>query len=60
MNDIPVLNLIPEKYRGYVLIAVWALPYVTRAVQSLSSGKGIVGAVKGILFGTNTPAEPKP
>jgi len=56
MNDIPILNLIPEKYRGWVLVAAWALPYVTRAAHSLYTGRGIVGAVKGILFGTNTPA----
>jgi hypothetical protein len=55
MSEIPIINQVPEKYRGYALIAIWAFPYVTRAWQSISAGNGIVGALRGILFGTNQP-----
>jgi len=53
MNDIPIINLLPEKYRGWATICVLAFPYVTRACHSLATGGGILGAVRGILFGTN-------
>ena len=54
MNDIPVLNLFPEKWRGWLLIAAWAFPYATRIAHAAMNGHGIVGAVKAVLFGVST------
>lgn len=33
------------------------IPYITRAFHSLTTGGGIVGMFKAILFGTNTPKQ---
>lgn len=55
LGDVPIINLVPEKWRAWVVVIVWAFPYVTRSAYSLYHGSGIVGAVKGFLFGTNTP-----
>jgi len=55
LNEIPILNLVPEKFQGWVLVLVWLAPFVTRGAHSLYQGTGIVGAVKGVLFGTNVP-----
>lgn len=57
LGDVPVIDLFPEKYRAWVLFLAWAFPYITRAAHSLYTGSGVVGAVKGILFGTNTPVK---
>lgn len=55
MNDIPIINQLPEKYRGWAMIVLLALPYVTRAYHALAQGGGIRGIWNAIWFGTNTP-----
>lgn len=52
----PIIDLIPEKWRSSLLLAVALSPYVTRAIHALSNGRGIRGVVAAIWFGTNTPS----
>jgi hypothetical protein len=59
MNDIPIINMLPEKYRGTATLAVLLFPYLTRAFYSLASGGGIVGVFRSVMFGTNTPKPPE-
>lgn len=40
MNEIPGLNLLPEKWRGYALLAIALSPYLTRAYHALATGGG--------------------
>jgi hypothetical protein len=54
MNEI--INVIPEKYRAYVLALILCIPYLTRAYHSLATGGGLKGIWNAVLFGTNTPA----
>lgn len=56
MNDI--LNLVPEKYRTELLIAIAISPYITRAFHALKSGGGLRGVLSAIWLGTNTPKPP--
>ena len=61
MNEIPGINLLPEKWRGYAVAAFLLSPYVTRAAQALMNGGGLKGMLAGIWLGTNTPKpQPKP
>lgn len=55
MNDIPIINALPEKYRGTAVLVFLAFPYVTRAYHALVTGGGLKGVWNAILFGTNTP-----
>jgi hypothetical protein len=56
MEDL--LNIIPEKWRPTAALAVFVvIPYLTRTASALMNGKGIVGAWKALLFGTNVPKE---
>jgi len=57
-TQIPIIQYIPEKYRGVTILAILVFPYVTRAYYAIANGGGIVGAVRGILWGTNA-AKPK-
>lgn len=57
MNDIPVINYLPEKYRGWALLLIAAFPYLTRGFYAVASGGGVVGIFRAVLFGTNTPAK---
>ena len=58
MNLESINAVIPPKYQPLAVLILAALPYITRAAHALYNGRGIVGAIKGILFGTNTPASP--
>lgn len=58
MTDIPILNYIPEKYRGWAILTILAAPYVTRGYHALASGGGVRGIWAAIWFGTNTPKQP--
>ena len=58
--DIPIINLLPEKYRGPAIFLVLAFPYVTRAYYALATGGGLVGMFRAILWGTNAPKSDKP
>ena len=55
MNDIPGINLLPEKYRGTATLIILAAPYVTRAYHALANGGGLRGIWNAIWFGTNQP-----
>lgn len=59
MNDIPFLNLIPEKYRSWALLFVatvaWGGPYLTRIYHALATHGGLRGAWNAVWFGTNIP-----
>lgn len=54
-DQIPVLNAIPSKWRGYALLIFMAAPYLTRAWHAWRSGGGLRGIWSSIMFGTNTP-----
>jgi hypothetical protein len=58
--DIPGLNLLPEKWRGWALVIVALSPFIGRAYYALRAGGGIKGVVSAIWVGTNTskPTEP--
>jgi hypothetical protein len=56
-DDIPLVNAVPEKYRGWVLLLLLASPYITRAFHALASGGGLRGVMAAIWLGTNTPKE---
>lgn len=60
MNDIPIVNLIPEKYRGGVVLAVALAPFIGRAYHAVTSGGGLKGIWNALIFGTNTPKGPTP
>ena len=60
MNDIPIINQLPEKWRGTALLICLALPYITRAYHALAAGGGLKGIWNAIWFGTNAPSSPTP
>ena len=55
MNEIPLINLLPEKYRGWAVMLIAASPYLTRAYHAIASGGGVKGVISAIWFGTNQP-----
>lgn len=62
MNDAlnSALGIIPEKFRPwFLLLSIWG-PYLTRACHAFASGRGLVGSISAVLFGTNTPAAGAP
>jgi hypothetical protein len=59
MEDIPIINVLPEKYRGTALLIILAFPYVTRAYYAIVNGGGIIGAGRAILWGSNVPKDTK-
>ena len=54
-NNIPGIDMLPEKYRGSAMLLLIALPYLTRAFHALANGGGLRGIWNAIWFGTNTP-----
>ena len=57
MNEIPGLNLIPEKYRALVMLLVLWGPLFTRAIYRISQGGGLRSILAAFWLGTNTPAK---
>ena len=55
MDD--VIHVIPEKWRGTVLVFIAISPYLGRAYHSVINGGGVRGMFNAIWFGTNTPKE---
>jgi len=53
--DIPGLNLLPEKWMGWVLLLIALSPYITRGYYALANGGGLKGVMSAIWIGTNTP-----
>ncbi|HWC60859.1 MAG TPA: hypothetical protein VHC44_14280 [Verrucomicrobiae bacterium] len=60
MNDPLTMlsNLVPEKYRGWLLFLIALVPLLGRAWHALSSGGGLKGIWSALVFGTNTPSKP--
>ncbi len=56
-TTIPGLDLIPEPWRTYALIALMLSPWLGRAYHRLRTGGGVRGIVRAVLFGDNTPKE---
>ena len=57
MNDIPIINFLPEAWRGWAVVVILAAPYVTRGYHALANGGGISGVWRAIWFGTNQPKQ---
>lgn len=57
-DDIPGLNVLPEKWRGLFLIALFLSPFITRGLYAVRNGGGIKGFFNSIWLGTNTPPKP--
>ena len=60
MNDIPLIKMLPEKYQGWAIAILALAPWVTRFYHAMTSGSGIIGSIKAVLYGTNTPKTPEP
>lgn len=52
-----IIQYIPEKWRGTLLVAVALSPYLTRAYHAIANGGGIKGVFSAIWLGTNTPKQ---
>lgn len=57
VEGVPIIDALPQEWRGTALLVLIMLPYVTRAYHSLRNGGGLVGVYRAILFGTNTPKQ---
>ena len=55
MNDIPGLNFLPERWRGWAMAVILLSPYVTRAYHAVANGGGFKSILSAIWFGTNAP-----
>lgn len=51
----PILDLIPEGYKGAVLTFFLLTPMLGRAYKALSNNGGLKGIWNAIVFGTNSP-----
>jgi hypothetical protein len=59
MNDIPGIDLLPEKLRVWAVLVILWLPFITRAYFSITKGGGLKSILAAFWLGTNTPKEPK-
>lgn len=57
MEEIPIIDQLPEKWRGTALLLLLVLPYITRAWHAWKMGGGLYGMRDAILFGTNKPKQ---
>lgn len=55
MDDL--INIIPEKWRGTVLVLIAISPFITRAYHAVVTGGGLRSIISAIWFGTNTPKD---
>lgn len=51
----PILDLIPQGYKGIALAILILTPIMGRAYQALKLNGGLKGVWNSIIFGTNTP-----
>lgn len=59
MDEIPGLNMLPEKWRPFALFFVlWLMPNMGRAYHAIRNNGGLRGVWNAIMFGTNTPNQP--
>lgn len=54
-DDIPGLNVLPVKLRGWFLAALALAPFIGRAYQAVVNGGGLKGIFSALFLGTNTP-----
>ena len=54
-DQVPVINLLPEKWRAVALILVALSPFIGRGFYALKQGGGIKGFCAAVWVGTNTP-----
>lgn len=59
-DDIPGLNVLPAKFRGWFLAVLALSPFVGRAYQAVVSGGGFKKIISAIWLGTNTPKPVEP
>ncbi len=55
-NAVPtdaLVNAAPPSWKPWILAGSAMLPFISRFAYGLYSGRGVVGAVHGLLFGTN-------
>ena len=57
LDQIPIVNWLPEKWRLWVIIIALASPYLTRAYYAVANGGGLKGIARAIWLGTNTPKD---
>lgn len=50
-----LINIVPDKYKPYLLVLISISPMITRAIYALMNGRGIKGTLSAIWFGTNQP-----
>lgn len=60
LDNIPLINMLPEKWRGWALALVALSPFITRGIYALRNGGGIKGFFSSVWIGTNVPKELKP
>lgn len=51
----PIIDLIPQGYRGIAIVLFVGIPYLTRAYHALANNGGLKGVWNAIMFGTNGP-----
>lgn len=63
MDQIPILDQIPEKWRPWLILALYLWhclgPDVGRAWRAWKEGGGLNGIWRAIMFGTQPPSNPK-
>jgi len=57
-DDIPGLNILPEKLRGWFLAILALSPFIGRAYHAVVSGGGFKKIISAIWLGTNTATYP--
>lgn len=51
----PIIDVIPQGYRGIAIVLFVGIPYLTRAYHALVNNGGFKGVWNAIMFGTNGP-----
>jgi hypothetical protein len=60
MNPDELINALPSKYHTLGLLALAWIPFLLRGCHALANGRGLFGAISGVLWGTNTPKPEDP
>jgi len=51
----PILDIIPQGYRGFALACIVLTPILGRCWHALTTNGGLKGVWNALIFGTNTP-----